>query len=68
MNLAKIAPETAARIAESQRIIRFRHILVHGYDAIDRDITWAVVSEKLPGLARQVERLLAETESDPRPL
>lgn len=46
----------------------FRHILVHGYDAIDRDITWAVVSEKLPGLARQVERLLAETESDPRPL
>ena len=38
--------------------IRFRHVLVHGYDVVDPDITWAILQEKLPVLRNEVEGLL----------
>ncbi len=60
MMLAKTSPEVAKRISEYQRIIRFRHILVHGYDVLDCDITWTIVCDKVPVLADEVEHLLRE--------
>lgn len=56
--LTKIAPDIADQISERQRIARFRHIIVHGYDIIDHDITWSVVRDRLPVLIQEVEQLL----------
>jgi uncharacterized protein with HEPN domain len=58
--LDKSDPQLAARISEHQRIIRFRHVLVHGYDIVEPAITWAIVSDKLPTLMEEVGRLLQE--------
>ncbi len=56
--LSKNHEEIAARIPEYARIIRFRHILVHGYDQVDQDLVWVVLQEKLPKLCDSVKRLL----------
>jgi len=41
---------------------RQNYVLVHGYDVLDHDITWAIVREKLPILIPQLERLLRENQ------
>jgi uncharacterized protein with HEPN domain len=53
-------PGTAERIGDTPRIVAFRNILAHGYDAIDHEIVWHLIREELPGLLRLVEDLLAE--------
>ena len=56
--LRQIDPETAARVPEVNRIIAFRHILVHGYGAIEIELVWSVLTSKLESLMRDVERIL----------
>ena len=56
--LAKEDPETAARVAEYERIISFRNILVHGYAEIDDRLVWDILQSKLPNLLEQVESRL----------
>jgi uncharacterized protein with HEPN domain len=56
--LAKEDLETAERIAEYERIISFRNILIHGYAEIDGRIVWDILQSKLPNLLEQVESLL----------
>ena len=51
---------TAARIGDTPRIVAFRNILAHGYDAIDHEIVWHLIREELPGLLEAVEILLEE--------
>jgi uncharacterized protein with HEPN domain len=58
--LARLAPEVAAQITYSRRIIAFRNVLVHGYDLVDHDVVWDVIETHLPVLRRQVASLLAE--------
>ena len=53
-------PQTAARIGDTPRIVAFRNILAHGYDAIDHEIVWHLIQEELPGLVEGVGALLAE--------
>jgi len=50
----------ASRINEYQRIIAFRNILVHGYDAIDDRVVWDVVKCDLPALQKQAEAVLRQ--------
>jgi uncharacterized protein with HEPN domain len=50
------------RIGESQRIIGFRHVLVHGYDVLDPTVVWFVVTDKLPTLRDELESLLGSAE------
>jgi uncharacterized protein with HEPN domain len=57
--LLKIDPDTAARISEHRRIIGFRNVLIHGYDAVDHAITWRIIEEKLPILLSELDVLLA---------
>lgn len=52
-------PVTAALISECDRIIAFRNVLAHGYDAVDDRISWDIVENKLPVLRDEVARLIA---------
>jgi len=57
--LARGDPATAGKIAEHQRIIAFRNILIHGYAEIDHRIVWNVLELKLPVVRREAEALLS---------
>src|SRR5438132_85694 len=50
--LRKIDPTTFAAISESDRIIGFRNVLIHGYDVVTHSITWTIIQDKLPILQR----------------
>lgn len=60
MQLRNIRPEMAARISESAQIIGFRHVLVHGYFALDAATVWDVVQNKLSVLAQEAKDMLPE--------
>ena len=61
MMLKKLNPQLSDKISESNRVIHFRHVLVHGYDILDYDLVWNVIENKLPILLREVETLLADS-------
>jgi uncharacterized protein with HEPN domain len=56
--LTKVAPDIVKRISQFRRIISFRNILIHGYDAIDDAIVWDVVEQYLPVLQAEIDHLL----------
>jgi uncharacterized protein with HEPN domain len=58
--LSRRDPEVVARIDDHARIIAFRNILIHGYDAIDDRRVWDAVENSVPRLRQQVEELLRE--------
>lgn len=58
MQLHRRRPEVAGKISEHERIIRFRHVLVHGYDVVRAEYVWDVITVKLPILTRELEGLL----------
>lgn len=53
-------PATAGSIPDSERIIRFRHVLVHGYDSLRAEVVWDVVEFKLPVLKEALLALLGQ--------
>lgn len=57
--LEKIDPPAAQQISEYRKIIGFRNVLVHGYDAIDDGVVWQTIQRHLPVLKTEVEGLLA---------
>lgn len=61
LQLHSVQPAIAARITEYQRIIRFRHVLVHGYAELKADLVWQVIEEKLSILRDEAQALLRET-------
>jgi len=62
--LAKIDPDTAARIGQHTEIISFRNLLIHGYDLINDAQVWDVIRLNLPTLEIEVSALLAESQSE----
>ena len=58
--LARLDPQTAARVGEVPRIIAFRNILIHGYDVLDHEVIWNVIQNDLPPLLQRVTILLQE--------
>ncbi len=56
--LAKADIATAVPISDYQRVIAFRNILIHGYDAVDDQVVWDIVQGNLPRLHQQVVDLL----------
>jgi uncharacterized protein with HEPN domain len=61
--LEKLDVGTAQHISEYRKIIGFRKVLVHGYDAIDDQIVWDTIQQHLPVLKQEVEELLAKSQS-----
>jgi uncharacterized protein with HEPN domain len=45
-------------ITDHQRIVDFRNVIAHGYDAVDNELIWSAVLNHLPKLKRQAEQLL----------
>ena len=64
----EIVGEAASHIPESLRqqhpqipwpqIIGTRNRLVHGYDLVDYDIIWSTITEDLPPLVAELEKIL----------
>lgn len=57
------APEIAARIGASNKIVGFRNQISHGYDRLDYPTVWGAVQEDLPVLRAEIETLLREAEA-----
>lgn len=60
--LGRKDPKTLGQIPDHARIIAFRNILIHGYDAIDDRRVWDAIVNALPTLLQTVENLLADVE------
>ncbi len=58
--LKKRDESTANRITSHAKIIGLRNQLIHGYGVIDNQITWNIISQKLPLLHCEIDQLLAE--------
>lgn len=64
VRLLEIIGEAASRVPERERasrsaipwssIVGLRNRLIHGYDDVDHDIVWAIVSSDLPSLLSQL--------------
>jgi uncharacterized protein with HEPN domain len=59
VRLIKHDRATAESITDFRKIAGFRHVLIHGDDAIDDETSWSIVSEKLPILRDELERLIS---------
>lgn len=57
--LKKSDPEIAGKIADYRRVIAFRNVLIHGYDAILDEVVWGIVETQLPILRTTLSELLA---------
>jgi uncharacterized protein with HEPN domain len=51
------------KIREADKIVGFRNVLAHGYDMVDDDISWAIITDKLPILRNDIEALIHEINS-----
>jgi uncharacterized protein with HEPN domain len=66
VRLLEIIGEAANRISSEMRsnytgipwfqIISLRHRLIHGYDAVDLDILWEILTKDLPPLIAELEK------------
>jgi uncharacterized protein with HEPN domain len=68
VRLLEIIGEAASRIPKNERdlypnipwpeMVGLRNRLIHGYDEVDFDILWQIVSSDLPPLIKNLEKLL----------
>jgi uncharacterized protein with HEPN domain len=58
--LARLDPETGARIPELGRLVAYRNVLAHGDAIVDDRLVWDLVQAKPPQLAKVLADLLAE--------
>lgn len=61
----RVSQETRANIPQIpwKQIVGTRNRLVHGYDEVDFDMLWRIVSEELPPLVRQLGSSLEKQET-----
>jgi uncharacterized protein with HEPN domain len=60
--LIKQAPTVAEKITDRRKIAGFRNALVHGYDSIDDEISWGIITQKLPTLRRELDELIKQSD------
>jgi len=68
VRLLEIIGEAAARTSEEERalypkipwpeIVSLRNRLIHGYDSVDFDILWNVITKDLPPLIEKLEQII----------
>jgi uncharacterized protein with HEPN domain len=72
LKLVEIIGEAAYRVTTDVReahpsipwdqIVGTRNRLVHGYDKVDLDVLWRIVSEDLPALIEQLQAVLDQSD------
>jgi len=72
VRLVEIIGEAAGRVPKESwsaypqipwaQIVSLRNRLIHGYDAVDFDILWQIVTRDLPDLISMVEEILSSEE------
>ncbi len=70
--LLEVVGEAATRVSDEERekyanlpwaqIIGLRNRLIHGYDQVDLDILWEIVSEDLPPFVQKLEKIIQNWE------
>jgi len=50
--------ETNIQLENSREIVNFRNRIIHAYDSVDDSIVWAIKTNHLPVLKKEVEKLL----------
>jgi uncharacterized protein with HEPN domain len=58
--LDKRYPDIAGHIPNHRSIISFRHILAHGYNRVEDEVTWGILENEISPLIGHLERLLNE--------
>ena len=68
VRLIEIIGEAANRVSEESKenypeipwpqIVGLRNRLIHGYDAVDFDILWGVLTNELPALVTALEKII----------
>jgi uncharacterized protein with HEPN domain len=71
VRLLEIVGEAASRVPADDRatyssipwiqIVSLRNRLIHGYDNVDFDILWQIVTQDLPPLIAELEKILSGT-------
>lgn len=58
---ARTTPETQAKHSQVpwSQIVGLRNRLIHGYESVDFDILWQILTTDLPPLISQLEQILA---------
>lgn len=61
---SKVTKETQNQLPQIRwaAIIGMRNVLIHGYVSIDLDIVWQTVSDDLPPLIAELEKLIPPDE------
>jgi uncharacterized protein with HEPN domain len=77
VRLLEVIGEAAGRISKEKRarhpdipwtqIIGMRNRLIHGYDSVDNDILWQILSRDLPPLVKALKRIVSLGENEPQP-
>ena len=62
--LRSIDASAAAEIRDLDRIVAFRHVLVHGYAVVDDKLVWGVVESHLANLGADATARLAALNAD----
>ena len=73
VRLIEIVGEAAARVSEAgktriplipwRQVVGMRNRLIHGYDAVDRDVLWDTLHDDLPPLIEQLRAALETPKS-----
>ena len=68
VRLLEIIGEAASRVARDEcerypgipwaEIVGLRNRLIHGYDTVDLDVLWEIVTHDLPPLIRELEQIV----------
>lgn len=75
VRLLEILGEAAGRVLPEDRgrypqipwphLVSLRNRLIHGYDQVDFDILWQILTQDLPPLVRELEAILAADRTPP---
>jgi uncharacterized protein with HEPN domain len=56
--LSRVDQSIFDQIANAQRIVSFRHLLAHGYAAVDDERVWVILTEDAPVTYDELDRFI----------
>ena len=52
--------DSSIQLSNSRKIVDTRNRIIHGYDSVSDDIIWGIITNHLPILKSEIEKLLEE--------